>query len=126
MLAWLEDEEEDEEEGNWDTIEPRLAVEKVPAVACCVAGLYRLHHVRARKAGGGEALKGPRRNQRGDFDGNVPRLHSQIADVEGCARRGRYCRARRNRRGVQDCGLGGRFFLHRLSLFCLKGYNIYL
>ena len=33
MLVWLEDEEEDEEEGNLDSIEPRLAVEKVPAVA---------------------------------------------------------------------------------------------
>ena len=33
MLAWLEDEEEDEEEGNLDSIEPRLAFEKVPAVA---------------------------------------------------------------------------------------------
>ena len=50
-----------------------------------MAELYQLHHVRARKAGGGQALKGPRRNQRGDFDGNVTRLHSQIADVDGCA-----------------------------------------
>ena len=35
---------------------------------------------------------------------------------------GRPSAARRHRRGVQDCGLGGRFFLHRLSLILSQGF----